>query len=182
MKRTLQLVCLGIAVQSGMVSANRPSDNWMERTDKDKVNDSVSTYMFLVADHEDFKISNWLNRNFPRVIIGCHDRQPFFSVAITSPPKLDASGRAFVMSRVGNFRPVSEMWDVVGGGGYLRMRAEPINAAVALTLADKYLLRYAAKEGADITLEFSLEGIKNHLPKIAQACGWDYAEAVRQVH
>jgi len=50
------------------------------------------------------------------------------------------------------------------------------------TLADKYLFRYAAKEGADITLEFSLEGVKNHLPKIAQACGWDYAEAVRQVH
>lgn len=182
MKRVFQVLYLVFAVQGALISGDQPKDGWVEKTEIDKVTDSMRVYMSLIADHQALNLSNWLNLNWPRLVVGCEDKQNFFAVAISSPAKLDPLARASVITRFGNFKPVAENWESAGGGTLLRMLAEPINAAVALTTTDKVLFRYTPKEGRDVTLEFSIFGAKDHLPRIAQACGWDYARALRQLH
>ena len=60
-------------------------------------------------------------------------------------------------------------------------RADPIIFAVGMSLVDKVFLRDTSKDRVEMTLEFTVAGAKNHLPSIAQACGWDYAKALREV-
>lgn len=158
-------------------------DWWQEVNEKDPVTDSKKIYMFRIAEHETLSLGNLLNKMWPRIIVGCQDKHSFFAFQIKKPPMVSASGKVSATTRFGTYKPQTIDWEWRAAGSMLVMpdRADPINFAAGLTLVDKIYLRYASKEGPEVTLEFSMTGIKSHLPNIAQACGWDYAKALREV-
>lgn len=173
MKRIFPILFLVFAIEKAGVGAD-PKDRWIEKTDTDKLTDTRRTYMTLMAENR-----SWLSRNWPSLSVGCEGIYAFFVVSIATPAKVGPSGRVLVTSRFGNLRPVTQNWYPAAGGTVLSMTADPFKAAVSLTRADTFLMRYTPKEGEDVTLEFALVGANNHLPKIAQACGWDWPALLR---
>jgi hypothetical protein len=161
-----------------------PEDRWHEHTEVDKITDSKMVYLTRVADNEVFKLGNLVERNWPRLAGGCQDRGAFFGVMLTNPPRLDSATGASVTTRHGTFKPVTLTWRTAAGSekGLFVADRTAINVAAGLTRVDKLLLRYTSKEGSDVTLEFTMFGVKDHLPRIARACGWDYARALREWH
>lgn len=181
MNRLFPILYLAFALPVAAMAADAPKDRWMEKTEIDKVTDSRMVYMVRMADDQTLNLGNWVNRNWPSLLVGCENKHPIFAVGINKPPRLGPAGNVSVTSRFGDFKPTTENWESAHGGTYLRMLADPINASVALTKADKFLIRYTPKDGADVTLEFTLVGVKDHLPKIAQDCGWNYDQALRRL-
>jgi hypothetical protein len=175
---------VGLAVWPAVAADRPPQDHWQEATDVDKMTDRKTIYMFRIADGEYFKLGNVVERSWPRLLLGCNGPRRFFSVQLTSAVQLDPSGNAQVTTRYGNFRAVTNTWHSETGSdkGLLAPDTMAINNAASLTLVDKFLLRYKSKAGPDVTLEFTTFGVKDHLPKIARACGWDYARAIREAH
>jgi hypothetical protein len=180
--RLCLILCLTFALPIAALAADAPRDRWIEKMEIDKVTDSRMVYMVLMADDQTLNVGNWINRNWPSLLVGCENKHPVFAVGINKPPRLGSVGNVSVTSRFGTFQPTTENWESANGGTHLRMLADPINASVALTKVDKFLIRYSPKDGADVTLEFTLIGVKDHLPKIAQHCGWNYDQALRQLH
>jgi len=158
-------------------------DMWHEKSETDPVTDSRKVYMFRIADHEILSLGNLVSQSWPRIVIGCENRHNFFAFQINKPPMTSQNSKVSATTRFGSFKPVTTDWDSRAGGAMLVMpdKADPINFAAGLTLVDKVFLRYTPKQGPDVTLEFTVTGVKNHLPNIARACGWDYAKAVREV-
>jgi hypothetical protein len=183
LKRLLQVICLLAAIPSAIAANDQPKDWWHEKSETDKITDSKSFWMFLMAKNEELKPSNYVHPdNFQRLLVGCQDKRNFFAVVISAPAKQSSSGNTSVTSRFGSYKPVTEDWEIEDGGTMLRALSDPINASVALTTVDEFLFRYTTKEGREVTLEFSVVGAKNHLPNVARACGWDYARAVQELH
>jgi len=158
-------------------------DLWHEMNEKDPVTDSKKIYMYRIADHEILSLGNLFNKMWPRLLVGCENKRSFFAFQLSKSPVTSTGNWVSATTRFGSFKPQTSNWEWRAGGSILLMpdRSDPINFAAALTLADKLYVRYASKEGPEVTLEFSLTGVKNHLPNIAQACGWDYAKALREV-
>jgi hypothetical protein len=106
------------------------------------------------------------------------------AVELTTPAQLDLAGNAQVITRHGKFNPTTLPWRTGSGSDKTLLVPDrhAINFATGLTLVDKFLLRYQSKEGPSVTLEFTTFGIKDHLPRTARACGWDYERAIREVH
>jgi hypothetical protein len=163
------------------MAADQPKDRWIEKTEIDKVTDDKFVYVMRMADDQVLNLGNWVNKNWPTLMMGCKNRQYFFAVRVNKTPKLNAEGKVDVIVRYGSFKPVYESWRFESPGA-IRMVANPINASVALTRAEKFYVRYTPKEGTDVTMEFTTFGVKDHLPKIAQSCGWNYEQAFRQLH
>ena len=169
---------------SASAAADEAKDYWHEKTDVDKITDRKTVYLFRVADGHLLKFSNIVGGQFPRLILGCQEQRRFFSVELTTPAQLDLAGNAQVITRHGKFNPTTLPWRAGSGSDrtLLVLDRHAINFAAGLTLVDKFLLRYQSKEGPSVTLEFATFGIKDHLPRIARACGWDYERAIREVH
>src|SRR5262249_41790423 len=180
----LLALSLVLHVVSVCAAGDTPQDHWREKTEIDKITDEKMVYMFRVADGEYFKLGNLVEASWPRLAIGCQNRRSFFGVQLAPPPRLDGAGGASVTTRHGTFNPVTLTWRVSAGSdkGLAVADRIAINFAAVLTLVDKFLLRYKSREGSDVTLEFTTFGVKDHLPRIAQACGWDYARAIREAH
>jgi hypothetical protein len=170
-----------LAIPAALIGADSPKDNWVDRADVDKVTDRKDFYMYLIAEGQAFKIGNWINKSWPRLITGCRGGDSFFAVSLAAPAKADFLERVSVISRYGGFTPVTTYWAAISGGTSLQVTRNPIGAAATLTKTDKFFVRYTPKEGPEVTLEFSVYGAKDHLPKIARACGWDYGKALREL-
>ena len=182
MNRILRVICLLVAIPSAIAANDQPKDWWQEQSETDKITDSKRFWMFLLAKNEAFKPSNYVHpEKIQRLVVGCEDKRNFFGVIVSAPAKQNSSGNTSVTSRFGSYKPVTEEWAIEQGGRLLRALSDPINASVALTKVDEFLFRYTTREGGEVTLEFSVVGAKNHLPNIAQACGWDYTRALQEL-
>ena len=158
-------------------------DMWHEKSETDPVTDSKKVYMYRIADHEILSLGNLVNQSWPRIVIGFENGHSFFAFQVNKPPLTSQNNKVSATTRFGSFKPVTTNWDSRAGGKMLAMpdKANPINFAAGITLVDKVFLRYTPKQGPEVTLEVTVTGVKNHLPNIARACGWDYAKALREV-
>ena len=182
LRRLSLLFSLFLTLPVGSFSADN-SDLWHEKSEKDPVTDAKKVYMYRIADHEILSLGNLVNQSWPRIIVGCENRHSFFAFEITKPPLATPNNKVSATTRFGSYKPQTIDWDSRAGGLMLVMpdRADPVNFAVGMSLVDKVFLRYKSKDGVEMTLEFTVTSAKSHLPNIAQACGWDYAKALREV-
>ncbi len=180
-KPLAQYFIMACLLPIGAMAADQPKDRWIEKAEGDKVTDDKFVYVMRMADDQVLNLGNWVNKNWPTLMMGCKNGHYFFAVRVNKPPKLNAEGKVDVIVRYGSFKPVYESWRFESPGA-IRMLANPINASVAMTKAEKLYVRYTPKEGPDVTLEFTTFGIGNHLPNIARACGWNYERALQERH
>lgn len=183
MKKFCILALLLLFELGSLLHSEDNRDMWHEKSETDPVTDSKKVYMYRIADNEILSLGNLVNQSWPRIVIGCENGHSFFAFQINKAPLTLQNNQVSATTRFGSFKPVTTNWDSRAGGTMLVMpdKSDPINFAAGLTLVDKAFLRYTPKQGPELTLEFTVTGVKNHLPNIARACGWDYAKAIREV-
>jgi len=175
-------------------AADKPTDRWTENLNTNKIDGSKDFFLSVRADNAiGTGFRNLLT--FPVLSIYCDysKRSTNIQVDAKLPLKEDNFHKVQVRYRIYGYQPVTEAWDISTDNVAILRPAKDENYNYAVSMArssnhwavsrassSKVIFEFMTQDGRVETVEFSLLGLENHLPKVAQACGWDYQKVWRE--
>jgi hypothetical protein len=134
------------------------------------MDDSRTVTLWLTANS---RVQGWLKSNTPTLGIRCMEHKTSVCVhtGMSANPELGHYNQATVRIRIDNGTPYSEFWDEATNDEAL-FAPQPI--ALARRIAGAKIVRFSFTpfRSKAATTEFNVAGLRNHLPELAKACGW----------
>jgi hypothetical protein len=149
---------------------NAPRDEWRDLDSASEMDGSQGASAVLDSDNW---VEGFLARYKPTLYIRCkeHKTDVFVVTGMPAAPELGLFSRFTIRLRFDEGKPSYQEWSGATDGQALFAQSAP---ALARRMSSARIMRFefTPYNASPQIATFHVEGLKNHLPKVAKACGW----------
>jgi hypothetical protein len=153
-----------------------PADNWHVREDHSQMDDTKTAVLSMDSDDE---IEGPLGRSKPTLIVRCKEgkTQVYIDTGMAASVEEDFEGGPIythtVRIRLDQSDAVTEHWSESTDHKALFSSDDGIEFAKHLAGAQTLTFQFIPFDANPAVARFNLHGLDAHLPKVADACGWN---------
>jgi hypothetical protein len=148
---------------------------WQSEEERSEMDGSPTVTLALESPDT---IQGWLDTEKPTLIVRCleHKTAAYIVTGMASQPVEGAYERYPVELRFDNARPTRQWWSESTDSKAL-FATDSVALAKRLARTKQLHVRFTPFNASPAIVTFELKGLDQLLPKVARACGWQYARS-----